>query len=383
MLVLAFALSSAPAFASAVLAPGASLDSVATPSSEHRYSINGAPSGAFGVLPNAPSLPGKHWLVTYGSDQRVLAWTRFEVAGEAADAALQASAARRSIQLRIDAEPPTATITFAGAAITSNAAADIDPESVSHVLGPLASFDIEATDLSGGITTQLLVDGKPLPAGARLQQDRPDGRYHLALRTRDALGNEGERASTHVQLDSTPPTLTWQRLDADDGLPTDVFDGKRARLSVRVSDAGAGVSSLRVGEQAFDQQLIDNAPLELKLGADSLGYELSDRVGNTGSGQIALRADTEGPQLSARLNGEPINLESATITHADTLQLDAEDRLAGVARACVEFSRGIHSCRSLPFQTSGMTPGDYVVEFRAVDRLGNGNVQWLSFEVLP
>ena len=96
-----------------------------------------------------------------------------------------------------------------------------------------------------------------------------------------------------------------------------------------------------------------------------------------------MRADTEGPQLTATLNGEPINLESATITHRDTLQLDADDSLAGVARACVEFSRGIHSCRSLPYQTSGMTPGDYVVEFRAVDQIGNGTVQLLSFEVLP
>lgn len=378
LLALACALSVVPAFAAATLAPGASLKGLITlPSSELRYGINGAPAGPFGVLPSAPSTPGKHWLVTYGRDQQVLQWARFEVTADL----VEEVAASRVVPLLIDAEPPIATVLFPNTLLPVSA--DPDNQSVGNVLGGQARIHIEATDRSGGVTAELLVDGKPLPAGVRFQENRQDGRYQLAVRTRDALGNQGERAATHVQLDTTPPTLAWQRLDANHDLPADVFDGKRARLLIRVGDVGSGVRSLRMGKQQFDQQQLAGGVLELKLDADSLAYELKDRVGNAAAGEIALRADNQGPQITAKLNDEPINLESATITHRDTLQLDAEDALSGVARACVEVSNGIHSCRSLPLKLSGMTPASYVVEFRAVDRMGNGNVQLLSFEVLP
>ncbi len=379
--MLMLAVFSAPALTAESFSPGARLDGlISNPSSQHRYSIIGGPAGAYGDIPTAPNAAGKHWLVTYGNDQRVLAWTRFEVATDATDGN---SAAGRAVHLLIDAEPPTATLTLAGASVAATRAGESNSDAVSSVLGPQASISIEATDPSGGVTSELLVDGKPLPAGKRFQTDRLDGRYQLTVRTRDALGNAGERAQTTVQFDSTPATLTWQRLDAGDEVPVDVFDGKRARLSISASDAGAGVQSLQIGTQPYDQDDLAEGALEIKVSADSLEYQLTDRVGNVGRGRIALRADSDGPQMIATRNGEPVDLKTTFIRHSDTLRLTAEDALSGVARACVEVSNGIHSCRSLPFELTGMKPGSYSLEFRAVDRLGNGTVQLQGMEVLP
>ncbi len=339
---------------------------------DRRFGLDGAPAGAVGVVPPAPDAPGAHWLVEYDGNATPTRWHRFEVVvdSESADGA----SAQRSLPLLIDASPPTAAIRLTPA---------VRSESGATVVGPEVGIEVEASDPSGGVAVILLVDGQPLATDVRWSEGRLDGSYQLSLRVSDALGNAGERGTTEVVLDSTPPTVEWRRLDPINAVAADVFDGKRARLAITATDAAAGLASLTLGDRSHDADPLTAGVIEVTVDAGSLDYVARDRVGNVGRGAIALRADADGPEFVASRNGEPVELDGATLLRSDRLQLAAEDRLAGVARACVEASIWYGSCRELPINLVGIAPGRYLLEFRAADRLGNRSYRRLSMQVLP
>lgn len=329
-----------------------------------RYGLNGAPPGPPGLLPVAPAEPGTHWLVAYSADAAPVAWHRFRVAGEASDL--------RPIALAVDARPPQAQLLLEGPWL------EVDGRTVA---GSGVSLQVTAEDDAGGIEVSLLVDGEPLPAGANWIP-RDDGAVHLALLTSDALGNRGVRATTELWLDRTPPQLEWRRLDARSGVPDDVFDGRRARIALRVTDALAGAQALSLGGRRYEAAALAGE-LTVNVDAAGLDYVVEDRVGNRAEGRIALRADTEGPRFIATRNGAPVDLDGARLQRSDAIRLDAEDELSGVARACVEASIWYGSCLELPVDLIGLAPGRYMLEFRAADRLGNRRLQRVPMEVLP
>lgn len=348
------------------LVPGADLGALVEggAAAGQRYGLNGAPPGAPEVLPAAPVEPGPHWLVAYTADGAPQAWYRFRVAGE--------PSALRPVAIAVDARHPLASIRLEGPWL------ELDGRIVA---GVGVELQVEAEDDAGGIEIVLLVDGQPLPAGARWTQ-RDDGPVQLSLVTSDALGNRGKRAASEIWLDRTPPRLEWRRLDAREGVPDDVFDGRRARLSLQAGDALAGVQRLGLGGRSYTAEALAGG-LTVDVDAAALDYFIEDQVGNRAEGSIALRADTEGPRFVATRNGEPVELEDARLRRSDAIRLDAEDALSGVARACVEASIWYGSCRPLPIDLVGLAPGRYQLEFRAADRLGNRSLRRLPMEVLP
>jgi len=329
-----------------------------------RYGLNGAPPGPPGLLPVAPSESGPHWLVAYSADATPVAWYRFRVVGEATPL--------RPVALAVDARPPEVQLLLEGPW------REVDGRTVA---GAGVALQVAAEDDAGGIELTLLVDGEPLPAGAHWVA-RDDGPVKLALLASDALGNRGERAATEIWLDRTPPQLEWRRLDGRPGVPEDVFDGRRARIALRASDALAGVQALSLGGRRHEAAALAGE-LTVNVDAAGLDYLIEDRVGNRGEGRIALRADTEGPRFVATRNGEPVDLDNARLQRSDAIRLAAEDDLSGVARACVEASIWYGSCRELPVDLIGLAPGRYMLEFRAADRLGNRSLQRVPMEVLP
>jgi hypothetical protein len=352
------------------LVPGADLAELVDDPGGKRFGLDGAPPGALGQLPRAPTEAGKHWLVTYGAEGEVLAWLRFEVGGEIDGQHGEV----RTIEMQVDNAPPQAQLRLVGDQHTRDGRQSV---------GPQSGVEVEASDLSGGVSVALLVDGQAVGAGKRWTTDRADGRYRLSLQVADALGNQGERGAVEVELDSSPPTLQWQRLDAQPGIAEDIFDGKRARLSVAITDAGAGLRAATLGSRTLPPEQLAAGRTDLDVDADSLDYRLDDAVGNRADGRIALRADSEGPRFVASRNGEPVDLLRAKLYRSDSLQLAAEDSLAGVARACVEASIWYGECRELPVDLIGLAPGRYRLEFRAADRLGNRSIERLTMEVLP
>ncbi len=346
------------------IASAQSTTALAERQSDLRYGDNGAPPGANGAF--ATELPAPQWRVGYDTSGMPQTWERLGKADSDGDVL--------SLKLTVDAAPPQASLRFNGAMVET---------AQGVVLGPDADIAIEASDPSGGVSAELRVDGKPLAAGAGLSDGRDDGSYRLSVWVSDALGNSGETGVVDVQLDRTPPTLSWRRLDAKSEVADDIFDGKRARLAIDLLDEGAGVKSLRLGDNEHAAVEIGNAPLEVEVSASSLEYSVVDRVGNDAGGRIALRADTEGPVFIARRNGQPFELGNEPIRRTDSIQLSAEDALAGVARACVETSIWFGDCRELPLDLVGIAPGRYRLEFRASDHLGNRRISRFAMEVLP
>lgn len=330
-----------------------------------RLGLNGAPAGARGAIPATPSMPGAHWLVVYGPDNEVQRWIRFRIAGDAA--------ATRVLEIGIDASPPLAVLGISGEQVQRDDRV---------IVGPTARFNPDVSDASGVAHSMLLIDGREVPDPAQWSHALPEGRHEIALRSGDALGNTGIGAVTPIELDSTPPRLEWTRLDEIGDLPADVFDGKRVRLALRVSDA-AGLRSLTLGGHEIDPALFAEGAHEVSLRGNALAYRIQDRVGNTTEASLPLRIDTEGPQLLARRNGEAVGLNSASFLRTDTIELSVEDEPAGVARACVEASIWYGECRALPITLVGISPGRYSLQLLAADRLGNTSSRRFRVTVQP
>ncbi len=351
-----------------LLLPSGSAD--AQQESTLRFGLMGLPPGPSGVKPAAESQAHAQWIVSFDADAKPVSWQRIAPNGDPTTA----SDTSIAHTLLIDAEPPTAALSFSGEVVEPTNGVTVSPR---------ALLAIESDDPSGVARADLWVNDQPATNPKQWAEQRADGTYTLSLMVKDALGNEGQRAALNVRLDRTPPAHTWQRLDARDGVAADIFDGKRVRLAIRVNDSGAGAQALQLGKMRYDASQLSEGPITVKLDAQSLDYTLTDRVGNVGTGSIALRADSEGPSLTAIRNGQAIALDGASLQRSDSLTLRADDALSGVARACVEASIWYGQCAELPVELVGIAPGLYALEFRAADRLGNKTYTRLRMEVLP
>ncbi len=371
LLVLAALPLATPAFAATPeVAAGADLSGLLTdqPVAQRRYGIDAQPHGAPGDVPTAPTAPGDYWLVSYGDDGAPLAWQRFRVAGEAS------RGAGRQV-LRVDRDPPGATLDFAG---PQHRGAD------GLVLAPTAVPRITlAPDPAGGASAVLRVDGAPIDAPEAWAHGRSDGPLTLAVATRDALGNAGEQAAVRVTLDATPPRLHWRVLGRREDVPPDVVGARGLRLHLRVDDALAGPGWLEIGGRRLADPAALAAGVELDLDPGALGYRIADAVDNLSDGELPLRIDSEGPRLLAVGAGDARPADGLRMRRGDPVQLVADDALAGVAEACVEAGVWYGQCRALPIDLVGLGPGRYPMEFRAVDRLGNRSRVRLHVEVLP
>lgn len=349
--------------------PGASLQRLlaGTPIQDLRFGLNGAPPGSAGQVPQAPDQPGNHWLVSFDAQARPQSWHRFVVLGTAKPAAN----AERRLELLLDARAPDVELRISGPQVFKEGI---------RVVGPDARLDIVASDPSGGVRAVLQVDGSPAERQT-WAREVGEGRVRLAVDAEDALGNRALSEVTHVWLDRSPPTLRWERLNGREGVPEDVFDGRRARIRVFAHDLQAGVSMIRVAGRELDAVRAGREGIELSVDAGSLDYVIEDAVGNRSEGQLPLRVDRNGPRLEVRLDAKIVDPDALRVQRHQVLSLQAVDTPAGVARACIEASVWYRECRPLPMDLVGLAPGRYALEFRAADTLGNRSVQRFSVEV--
>jgi hypothetical protein len=203
----------------------------------------------------------------------------------------------------------------------------------------------------------------------------------VAVEAVDALGNRALRAEARLWLDLSPPELVWERLDAEAGVPADVFDGRRARLRLRATDALSGVAGMTLGGRAVDPAGLGAEGIELRVEPLGLDYVLMDGVGNRLEAQLPLRVDREGPALRVFVDDHPVDVAALRITRAQRMRLQAVDMPAGVAGACVEASVWYGECRELPVDLVGLSAGRYRLDFRARDTLGNRTSQRFTVEV--
>lgn len=350
--------------------PGASLQRLLadTPIHDLRFGLNGAPPGAIGRVPQAPDPPGSHWLVSFDAQARPKAWHRFAVVGMSEPTAR----AERRLDVLLDARAPDVELRISDPQVFKDGV---------RVLGPGARLDIVASDPSGGVHAVLQADGLPVEPQT-WAREVSEGLVRLAVDAEDALGNRALSEVTHVWLDRSPPTLRWERLNRREGVPEDVFDGRRARVRVFAHDPQAGVSMIRVAGRELDPVRADREGIELSVDAGALGYVIEDAVGNRSEGRLPLRVDSDGPRLEVHVDGmKIIDPDALQVQQHQVLSLHAVDAPAGVARACIEASVWYRECRPLPMDLVGLAPGRYALEFRAADTLGNRSARRFSVEV--
>jgi hypothetical protein len=187
---LLLAIIAATATTAGAVPPGADLGHLLESESiaSARVGLDAAPPGARGEIPRAPQQAGMHWLVQYDDDNQITRWLRFEVDG-AETAGIAAST--RQLELPLDVTAPSAHLHVEG------------PQqrlSDRLVVGPQARFAITAQDSSGVAASTLLLDDQELSDPGSWSRNRPDNRYVVAVRTRDALGNSGVTAATPIEL---------------------------------------------------------------------------------------------------------------------------------------------------------------------------------------
>lgn len=354
----------------AELAPGSdlrtALDLAADPA-DARYGLNGAPPGARGVVPAAPAEPGTHWLVRYASDGSVAAWRRFRIAGEPRTTA-------PALNIPIDRTPPALRWQIDGP--------QVERDGITLV-GPAARLQASAEDGSG-------LDGEVLATLGDTGATQPPaaldslGSAAVSLSARDRLGNRASLGPLPLQHDADAPTLAAQRATPVEGMPSDVVRAGDDPVILTLADAGAGLGGFSAG--AITHDFTGEAEASLRLeGVPADGrYRLDDRLGNTVEAVLPLRIDSAPPRLRLRADGVELDLSRpVSLRRSQTVELDAVDEPADVARACVALSIWYDECRPLPLSAVGITPGRYRMEFRAVDRLGQRAHQYLPLEVLP
>jgi hypothetical protein len=370
LLLCAFLLGTVAPLPAADLAPGSDLRSaleLATDPADARYGLNGAPPGARGAVPAAPEEPGTHWLVRYASDGSVAAWRRFRITGEP-------GTTPTPLNIPIDRTPPVLRWSIDGA--------QVERDGIT-LIGPEARLQASAQDGSGieGAVLATLGDATAAQPPAALSSL---GSAPVSLSARDRLGNRASLGPLPLQHDADAPSLAARRATPIEGMPDDVVRAGNDPVTLSLADAGAGLRGFSAG--AITHDFSGEAEASLRLdGVPADGrYRLDDRLGNTVEATLPLRIDSAPPRLRLRADGVELDLSHpVSLRRSQTVELDAVDERAGVARACVALSIWYDECRPLPLSAVGIAPGRYRLEFRAVDRLGQRAHQYLPLEVLP
>jgi hypothetical protein len=350
--------------ATTMVEPGGALDALLSGKliAASRFALDGQPPGPPGILPRAPSEPGRHWLVVYDAAGNPIAWHRLQIGNAPSESTSIIT------RISIDDRAPNTRLHWQQAGPLREQA---------QVVGPKARPRVDAEDPAHVAELQLMIQGRAVDDPDTWSEGLAEGRYVVAVRSRDRLDNSATQAQPEVWLDRSAPTVRWERIDPKQGIADDIFDGSPIRLRLIGEDAVAGVRSLRA-----DATASEGSQLEVTAAQTEVRWQAEDRAGNAASGVIALRLDRDGPQLRIRRGNEALP-PPWRLRASDSVVLEAVDPLAGVAHACIESSIWRGDCRALPITLSGIDPGRYVLRLRAADRLGNRSNSRNEIEVLP
>jgi HYR domain-containing protein len=256
------------------------------------------------------------------------------------------SATFSSPAVNVDKTPPATTASLAGTAGANG-----------WYKGPVTVALSAADALSGVAATTYSVD-----AGAQTAYSGPfsvsgDGQHTVSFYSTDTAGNSETPQSIAVNIDSTPPTLTF-------GTPAPNAAGwnnTNVSIPFTASDATSGVASTNPS----------SSPLVLSTEGSSVSgtVTVTDAAGNTASfTSPAVKIDKTPPTTTASATGQA-GANGWYIGNV-SVTLAATDALSGVARTTYSVDGGAPVTYSSPFTIKG--DGRHTVQFASTDVAGNG-----------
>ncbi|TLZ64982.1 MAG: hypothetical protein E6K13_00595, partial [Methanobacteriota archaeon] len=191
-----------------------------------------------------------------------------------------------------------------------------------------------------------------------------DGEHFVEWYSEDNVNNTEVESSRLLRLDDRPPTTT-----ASFGEPTytagSLYVTSAAPMTLTAMDGGVTPVGLAAAEYRIDGGTwrAYTAPFTVDGpdGPHTIAYRASDRLGNAGNGTISVILDDTPPATNLAPAAGP-----NTITTMFTLS--AKDEGSGVSGTEYRINGGPWSTYAGAFT---LAPGDHVMSYRSVDRLGN------------
>jgi hypothetical protein len=265
-----------------------------------------------------------------------------------------------TLQVRIDATLPTASITVQGTASQGRGGYDLGQPNII----------LSATDaVSGPAAIYYRYDG-----GAWLTYN---GQFRFALLTSatldvmavDEAGNEGAIISRLVKVDAVAPAVT-PAFTGNHGLGQ--WFNSAVLVTLNVNEQGSGVDSVWY---SFDGDVFQNytAPFWVNLtGTYHLWARASDQAGNIGAvSSSLLLVDRDLPAPAAAINGSQ-GLDIWWLG-ALTVQLSAQDVGSGVDSILYSLDGANWAIYGSPFAITGQ--GVHTLSLKASDAAGNQALQ--------
>ncbi|NBC83960.1 MAG: hypothetical protein GVY19_11370 [Bacteroidetes bacterium] len=198
-------------------------------------------------------------------------------------------------------------------------------------------------------------------------------------------GEETSRADIPY-IDLSGPTLDFGFNGPMFRTNDTIYISDKTTISLKGSDKEAGLNNLKY--RVNDKKMNDYAePFSIdKEGYNDVYYEGFDNVDNSNNNTFSVYVDNTGPEVHAsysiaakgkqRIEGRNYDVYPSHLV----VFLSATDEKVGVDR--IYYSINDQSEKPYAGLISGLKPGSYQIEIRAVDKLGNDNTEKIQFAIV-
>jgi parallel beta-helix repeat protein len=208
------------------------------------------------------------------------------------------------------------------------------------------------------------------------------GAHTVYYNATDNLGNPEQQKHFHIFVDITPPSTTVLVIGPKYGA-SPVYVVSYSQFNITPSDgsgSGAGSIMYKLDSSPSWTKYTGNITISTE-GAHALSFYATDRLGNAEPAKLLnVSVDETAPVLVPSI-GEPKFGSSPVYIRSSTgLTASASDAGSGLSSVQFRLDGGEWSAYSSQFALAdlGAPTGSHLVEFRAMDNLGNWNIEKLN-----
>lgn len=303
-----------------------------------------------------------------------------QAAAQAVDRVGNTSAAA-TLDLEVDAWPPTGEVRIDGAWVEVSGRT---------VLGPQARLVLDDDDQGAGIAERQLTANGSATTQQVWGAPWRSGRHEAGVSLRDHVGNATTVTPLRFEVDAAGPEISWQVVSAGARSAAGLaYYPSSVTVEASASDALAGLASLAYAASAGDAPTPD-APTPISGPIQIAGSKVEliavDRVGNESRLMASWQIDDDAPRIQVLgPRGKPLVPDTERKRHLRVgarLTLSAVDEGVGLAEATYVLNRltipGFGPPAPVPSHLDLPIKGQYMLTIEARDLLGHHTrSQWL------
>lgn len=294
----------------------------------------------------------------------------------------------KTLDFTMDDNPPVTVIETEG---------DIFDKNGNSFLSDRTRLKLASSDFSGVKKSYLFLDGKEAEYKndffvKDLTEGKKEKRVDVGYYSVDRVGNVEKEKKKRYSLDTVAPEVDLKLENVKHILKKrGIYIKGAAKVYLTGKDMGSGVKSLMYsidgGEVKKYQDYIDLSPYQKEpfLHIDYYGVDNVNNISKTKTAKFFL--DREPPKIYHHFsyNGKIAENLSAggVVTNPiyTKLYIAAQDQLAGVESIYYKINSGEYTIYKAPVKLS--KEGEYNIEIKAVDRLGNEGVIRSKIKIVP